>query len=984
MTILLKKTRGLLATILCIILLAANVLLVSADSEGDSGGAQQLEAGYIFESPTEEGKDIFIQLGEEGDELSEAVLETEELSQKQIVSGEVIGNVAAFHVGSDARLIQITGLLNGNRFVSALEKLDTSEGIETEETAAAASAETIDITSYVVDGTKKSETAITETLESTGQLAVSAYDLRSGVPVVVIDPGHSKASSGTYKTWDGIVYHEEDLTMKIASYLKTALESYGNVKVYLTRDEFGTPSIYERVKYASDLGAALLVSVHLNAAGTVNDTTTTANGVEAMVAKIGTYHTENAQKGQNLASVILKQLISLGFKDRGFVFKMGDETYEDGSQADYYGIVRYGQQMNVPSIIVEHGFLNNEHDFRTYLSTEEGLKSLGEADARGIAEYLGLEQAKEGWNTDGNGCRFYVQNGKRLIGWQTIESAVYYFDSDGLVVTGTPLIDGKKYWFDGMGVQQIGWLTMSGMSLYFDESDHGAAVVGAKEIGGVKYLFDENGVKAEGTSTPVVNGKKYYLVDGIIQMGWLQLGSWQMYFDPDDNGAAVTGMKVIDGNAYNFDSNGILIPLKAGMHVVDGRKYYVLSDGSCYSGWLQLTSDWRLYFDPADGFAAATGIRKIGTDTYYFDDNGVMRTSVMPVVNGNKYYFKENGKMHTGWLQLTADWRLYFDLDTGVAATGFCKIKGENYYFDMNGVMCSGGMTVINGKKYIAQENGILYTGWLQLTADWRLYFDPSDYGAAATGFRDIAGKTYYFDSNGIMQTYGMPIIHGTKYMVNPDGSIYKGWLQLTADWRLYCDPEHNGAIATGFRKIYGHTYYFDANGIMMVGFATIDGKRYCFSEDGVMYASGTPLIDGKKYGFGSDGQQIFGWYVLGSFQIYFDSEDNGAAVVGYKQIGNMLYQFYEDGVLISSEVQYVVMEDPANGKTYTLESTFITDPQIGTDITEDEFFAAVVYAESGNQGFAGQVATALTILNRVESSSFPDTLSFEIGRAHV
>ena len=854
MTILLKKTRGLLATILCIILLAANVLLVSADSEGDgdSGGAQQLEAGYIFESPTEEGKDIFIQLGEEGDELSEAVLETEELSQKQIVSGEVIGNVAAFHVGSDARLIQITGLLNGNRFVSALEKLDTSEGIETEETAAAASAETIDITSYVVDGTKKSETAITETLESTGQLAVSAYDLRSGVPVVVIDPGHSKASSGTYKTWDGIVYHEEDLTMKIASYLKTALESYGNVKVYLTRDEFGTPSIYERVKYASDLGAALLVSVHLNAAGTVNDTTTTANGVEAMVAKIGTYHTENAQKGQNLASVILKQLISLGFKDRGFVFKMGDETYEDGSQADYYGIVRYGQQMNVPSIIVEHGFLNNEHDFRTYLSTEEGLKSLGEADARGIAEYLGLEQAKEGWNTDGNGCRFYVQNGKRLIGWQTIESAVYYFDSDGLVVTGTPLIDGKKYWFDGMGVQRIGWLNMSGMSLYFDASDHGAAVVGAKEIGGVKYLFDENGVKAEGTSTPVVNGKKYYLVDGIIQMGWLQLGSWQMYFDPDDNGAAVTGMKVIDGNAYNFDSNGILIPLKAGMHVVDGRKYYVLSDGSCYSGWLQLTSDWRLYFDPADGFAAATGIRKIGTDTYYFDDNGVMRTSVMPVVNGNKYYFKENGRMHTGWLQ-------------------------------------------------------------------------------------------------------------------------------LTEDWRLYCDPEHNGAIATGFRKIYGHTYYFDANGIMMVGFATIDGKRYCFSEDGVMYASGTPLIDGKKYGFGSDGQQIFGWYVLGSFQIYFDSEDNGAAVVGYKQIGNMLYQFNEDGVLISSEVQYVVMEDPANGKTYTLESTFITDPQIGTDITEDEFFAAVVYAESGNQGFAGQVATALTILNRVESSSFPDTLSFVI-----
>ena len=36
--------------------------------------------------------------------------------------------------------------------------------------------------------------------------------------MVVIDPGHSKKSSGTYKTWDGITYHEEDLTMKIAVY----------------------------------------------------------------------------------------------------------------------------------------------------------------------------------------------------------------------------------------------------------------------------------------------------------------------------------------------------------------------------------------------------------------------------------------------------------------------------------------------------------------------------------------------------------------------------------------------------------------------------------------------------------------------------------------------------------------------------------------------------------------------------------------------
>ena len=69
-------------------------------------------------------------------------------------------------------------------------------------------------------------------------------------------------------------------------------------------------------------------------------------------------------------------MVRLGFKDRGFVFRMGDGAYPDNSQADYYAIVR-GQELGVPSIIVEHGFLNNESDFRKYLSTEDGLKRLG-------------------------------------------------------------------------------------------------------------------------------------------------------------------------------------------------------------------------------------------------------------------------------------------------------------------------------------------------------------------------------------------------------------------------------------------------------------------------------------------------------------------------------------------------------------------------------------------------------------------------------
>ena len=37
----------------------------------------------------------------------------------------------------------------------------------------------------------------------------------------------------------------------------------------------------------------------------------------------------------------------------------------------------------------------------------------------------------------------------------------------------------------------------------------------------------------------------------------------------------------------------------------NGKKYYVLENGRYFSGWIQLTADWRLYFDPNDACAAA-------------------------------------------------------------------------------------------------------------------------------------------------------------------------------------------------------------------------------------------------------------------------------------------------------------------------------------------------------------------------------------------
>ena len=67
--------------------------------------------------------------------------------------------------------------------------------------------------------------------------------------------------------------------------------------------------------------------------------------------------------------------------------------YPDGSYADYYGLIRIGVEAGIPVVIVEHAYISNEQDYRAYLKYSESLQSLADADARGIAEALGLRMA---------------------------------------------------------------------------------------------------------------------------------------------------------------------------------------------------------------------------------------------------------------------------------------------------------------------------------------------------------------------------------------------------------------------------------------------------------------------------------------------------------------------------------------------------------------------------------------------------------------
>ena len=57
----------------------------------------------------------------------------------------------------------------------------------------------------------------------------------NGNVVLVLDPGHDVHDAGARRTWNGVTYAEETITLKMAQYCKEELEKYSGIVVYMTR-----------------------------------------------------------------------------------------------------------------------------------------------------------------------------------------------------------------------------------------------------------------------------------------------------------------------------------------------------------------------------------------------------------------------------------------------------------------------------------------------------------------------------------------------------------------------------------------------------------------------------------------------------------------------------------------------------------------------------------------------------------------------------
>jgi N-acetylmuramoyl-L-alanine amidase len=228
---------------------------------------------------------------------------------------------------------------------------------------------------------------------------------------VVLDPGHGGIDHGTQFDGNPPVA-EKDLTLMLARQVATQLRARG-IEVVFTRDGDYEMPLAARTAMANKMGADVFLSIHLNSIHSRSGNPALAQGVETYILNHETDSTskrlaqlENQVMGGGAAqqgdvALILKDLrldaslseskrLACMIQDRVVAVDPHSKKPADGhviSVTSNRGVrqalffVLLGADM--PSALIEAGFLSNPHD-RDWLLSLPGQKAFGLAVARAI------------------------------------------------------------------------------------------------------------------------------------------------------------------------------------------------------------------------------------------------------------------------------------------------------------------------------------------------------------------------------------------------------------------------------------------------------------------------------------------------------------------------------------------------------------------------------------------------------------------------
>lgn len=225
-------------------------------------------------------------------------------------------------------------------------------------------------------------------------------------PVVCLDAGHY----GKYNRSPVMPeLYESDFNWKLQAFLAGELERVG-IKVITTRlNPEKDLDLVKRGEMARDCD--LFISLHANASDNPN--------VDYV---LGIYYVDDACGDIDLQSKQLATILSDAVAERmdttGVAWNRASAKDRDGNGHldDYYGVLRGAHNVNVPGIILEHGFYTNRRQAQ-FLMDENNVHQLAQLEARILADWFEMDR-----QVVGNPCTVKLHSLKKGCRGEAVEA----------------------------------------------------------------------------------------------------------------------------------------------------------------------------------------------------------------------------------------------------------------------------------------------------------------------------------------------------------------------------------------------------------------------------------------------------------------------------------------------------------------------------------------------------------------------------------
>ncbi len=345
--------------------------------------------------------------------------------------------------------------------------------------------------------------------------------------------------------------------------------------------------------------------------------------------------------------------------------------------------------------------------------------------------------------------------------------------------------------------------------------------------------------------------------------GWEKddAGIWH-YYDSDDEMVYDEWKK--DGNKWFYlDEDGDML---TDAWVDDD--YYVGEDGAMLvNEWKKTTSDDDMD-DPDED----------GEYWYYFGSKGKKIVDDDKKINGKTYYFDEDGKMKTGWQEIGEDAYYLGGEDEG------WRTENQWLWLEKSGLLEDDDDDEVEGMVVLdcQEEDNCDDEGWYWFQSSGKVY--------NGTSKKKINGKYYMFNNHGQMLYEWIDndttVTHGSNAQL--DGNLEEGATPANIGAMLYYNVVEDGSRGNGWYEIDGSEdvgtdddtdwYYIDDGEVKYADGGSKDFATY--DDDGAVYVQRIK-IDGKYFAFNEKGQMQTGLQYIADDNGFYYFDENGYQKTG-------------------------------------------------------------------------------------------------------